>query len=45
MIFSAVTSHQAEDVTARLRAVHDRRRATLPGTGMAVFAFPCTQML
>ena len=45
MIFTAVTHEQAEDVAARVRAVHDRRRATLPGSGMAVFAFPCTQML
>jgi hypothetical protein len=45
VLLAAVTPEQTDQIVSAIREVHDHRRATLPGTGMAVFAFPCTQLL
>jgi FAD/FMN-containing dehydrogenase len=42
---AAVTPEQTDQIVSAIRALHDHRRAVLPGTGMAVFSFPCTQLL
>jgi hypothetical protein len=45
VLLAAVTPEQTDHIVDAVREVHDHRRATLPGTGMAIFAFPCTQLL
>jgi hypothetical protein len=45
VLLAAVTPEQTDRIVEAVREVHDHRRAILPGTGMAVFAFPCTQLL
>ena len=45
VVLAAVTPEQTESIVEAVREVHDHRRAILPGTGMAIFAFPCTQLL
>ena len=45
VILTAVTPEQTEHVVELIREVHDHRRVQMAGTGMAVFAFPCTQLL
>jgi hypothetical protein len=45
VLLAAVTPEQTTAIVEAVRKVHDHRRAILPGTGMAVFAFPCTQLL
>ena len=45
VLLAAVTPEQTQTIVEAVRVVHDHRRAILPGTGMAIFAFPCTQLL
>jgi hypothetical protein len=45
VLLAAVTPEQTSAIVEAVRVVHDHRRAILPGTGMAIFAFPCTQLL
>jgi hypothetical protein len=45
VLLTAVTPEQTEQIVDAVRKIHDHRRAILPGTGMAIFAFPCTQLL
>ncbi len=45
VILTAVSQEQSVRLVDMIRAIHDQRRAVLPGTGMSIFAFPCTQLL
>lgn len=45
VVLAAVTPEQTDRIVEIVRELHDHRRAVLPGTGMAIFAFPCTQLL
>ncbi|MBI3969135.1 MAG: hypothetical protein HY329_26135 [Chloroflexi bacterium] len=45
LVLTAVPRPQVERVVGLVRRLHDRRRLVIPGTGMAVFAFPCAQLL